>query len=168
MKIGDTDRFTRWDERFRWLRSRGLKGLMFVISDRHGGLRQAIAKHFQGASWQRCQVHRLGHRSVKVRTAVAAAAKLIFQAPDIAAAKRRMTAFSERFAKRAGKAVARREAGFDDAMAVRAWPEKYRRRTRTTNLQERLNEEIRRPERVIRRFPNDDSALCLRATWLAE
>jgi len=29
---------------------------MFVVSDSHGGLTEAIARHFQGATWQRCQV----------------------------------------------------------------------------------------------------------------
>jgi putative transposase len=28
-----------------------------VVSDDHEGLKSAIARHFQGASWQRCQVH---------------------------------------------------------------------------------------------------------------
>ncbi|TMQ74777.1 hypothetical protein ACCUM_3122 [Candidatus Accumulibacter phosphatis] len=31
--------------------------MMFVVSDEHGGLTQAIVKHFQGVTWQRCQVH---------------------------------------------------------------------------------------------------------------
>jgi len=47
-------------------------------------------------------------------------------------------------------------------------PEKYRRRLRTTNLQKRLNEEIRRRERVIRIFPNDESALRLIGALWAE
>lgn len=172
VKIGDTESFATWDETFRWLKGRGLKGVMFVVSDSHGGLTQAIAKHFQGASWQRCQVHLmrnlLSHAPVKVRAEVAAAAKLIFQAPDMAEAKRRLAEFSERFAKTATKAVACIEAGFVDAMAVMALPEKYRRRLRSTNMQERLNEEIRRRERVIRIFPNDESALRLIGALLAE
>jgi putative transposase len=28
-----------------------------VISDDHQGLKSAVERHFQGASWQRCQVH---------------------------------------------------------------------------------------------------------------
>jgi putative transposase len=47
------------------------------------------------------------------------------------------------------------EGGFEDATAVFALPEKYRKRLRTTNMQERLNEEVRRRERVIRIFPNE-------------
>ena len=53
-------------------------------------------------------------------------------------------------------------------MAVMALPEKYRKRLRTTNMQERLNEEIRRRERVIRILPNDESALRLIGAMLAE
>jgi putative transposase len=53
-------------------------------------------------------------------------------------------------------------------MAVMNLPEKYRKRLRTTNMQERLNEEVRRRERVIRIFPNDDSALRLIGALLAE
>lgn len=83
------------------------------------------------------------------------------QAPDRAEATRQLVEFSERFAKRAAKAVACLEAGFEDAMAVMALREKYRRRLMTTHLQERLNEEIRRPKRVIRISPNDESGLRL-------
>lgn len=172
IKIGDTENFATWDETFRWLKSRGLKGVMFVVSDSHGGLTQAIAKHFQGASWQRCQVHLmrnlLAHSPVRHRSEVAASARLVLQAQDLVEAKRRLAEFVERFGKSAPKAVACLEEGFEDAMVVMALPEKYRRQTRTTNMQERFNEEIHRRERVIRIFPNDDSALHLIGALLAE
>lgn len=172
VRIGDTESFATWDETFRWLKGRGLKGVMFVISDQHGGLTEAAAKHFQGATWQRCQVHLmrniLGHSSPRIRPEIAQAAKLIFQAADMDEAKRRLNEFGERFQKTAPRAVACLEEGFEDAMAVMALPEKYRKRLRSTNMQERLNEEIRRRERVIRIFPNDDSALRLIGALLAE
>lgn len=53
-------------------------------------------------------------------------------------------------------------------MAVMTLPEKYCKRLRTPHMQERLNEEIRRRERVIRIFPNDESALRLIGALLAE
>lgn len=56
----------------------------------------------------------------------------------------------------------------EDALAVLSLPEKYRVRLRTTNGMERLNEEIRRRERVIRIFPNEASALRLIGALLAE
>src|SRR5690606_18445399 len=58
--------------------------------------------------------------------------------------------------------------GFDDAMAVMALPESYRRRLRSTNGLERLNREVRRRERVIGIFPNADSALRLLGAMLME
>ena len=60
------------------------------------------------------------------------------------------------------------EMGFDDATAVLVLPEKYRRRLRTTNAVERLNEEIRRRERVIRIFPNRESVVRLIGALLME
>jgi transposase-like protein len=172
IKIGNTESFATWDETFRWLKTRGLRGVAYVISDQHGGLTEAITKHFHDATWQRCQVHLmrniLGSCQAKHRADVASAAKLVFQAADMTEARRRLAEFSERFSKSAAKSVACLEAGFEDTMAVMTLPEKYRKRLRTTNMQERLNEEIRRRERVIRIFPNDDSALRLIGALLAE
>lgn len=172
VRMGDTESFATWDETFRWLKGRGLNGVMFVVSDDHGGLTEAVARHFQGASWQRCQVHLmrniLGQCARRHRADVAAAAKLVLQAPGMDEAKRRLAEFVERFAKAAPKSVECLEAGFEDAMAVMSLPEKYRKRLRSTNMQERLNEEVRRRERVIRIFPNDESALRLIGALLAE
>ena len=47
-------------------------------------------------------------------------------------------------------------------------PQRYRKRLRTTNSQERLNREIRRRERVIRIFPNAASAERLLGALLME
>ena len=60
------------------------------------------------------------------------------------------------------------EAGFEDATAVLALPEPYRRRLRTSNGMERLNEEVCRRERVIRIFPNRESAIRLLGALLME
>ncbi|WP_397351532.1 transposase [Paenibacillus larvae] len=50
---------------------------------------------------------------------------------------------------KAGKAMGVLESGFDDATAVLMLPERYRK----TNSVERLNEEVRRRERVISHLP---------------
>ncbi|MBE0466286.1 MAG: transposase [Candidatus Desulforudis sp.] len=60
------------------------------------------------------------------------------------------------------------ENGFEDALAVLAFPEPYRKLLRTTNGLERLNAEIRRRERVIRIFPNPASAERLLGALLME
>ena len=49
-----------------------------------------------------------------------------------------------------------------------ALPGKYRKRLKSTNMQERQIQEIRRRERVVRIFPNEASALRLMGALLAE
>jgi putative transposase len=57
MKIGNSETEESWSEFFTWLKGRGLRGVDFVASDNHGGLVNAVARCFQGATWQRCQTH---------------------------------------------------------------------------------------------------------------
>ena len=170
--IGDSEIFTTWESLFSGLHKRGLKGVIFVVSDDHTGLVEALRKHFAGATWQRCQVHLqrnlLGHSPMRERKAVAEAAKRVFHAADISESRRQRDRFEDLFAKTAPKAVACLEGAFDDATAVMCLPERYRKRLRSTNMQERLNEEIRRRERVVRIFPNEDSAVRLIGALLAE
>ena len=87
--------------------------------------------------------------------------------PGQGQARTRLAALAQQFPK-AMKAIDCLEAGLDDALAVLALPVKYRLRLRTTHMQERLNEEVRRRERVIRIFPNEASALRLIGALLAE
>jgi transposase-like protein len=46
-----------WTAFLRGLVARGLSGVELVISDAHGGIKNAIAAVFGGASWQRCRTH---------------------------------------------------------------------------------------------------------------
>ena len=55
--IGDSEDETFWTRFCRSLKKRGLGGVRLVISDAHEGLKAAIRRCFQGASWQRCGVH---------------------------------------------------------------------------------------------------------------
>jgi putative transposase len=95
-------------------------------------------------------------------------AKLVLQAPDMSEARSRLDEFTEQFEKLAPKAVTCLEEAFEDTMAVMTLPSKYRKQLRTTNMQERLNEEVKRRTNVIRIVPNDGSALRLIGALLAE
>ncbi|MCR4425159.1 MAG: transposase, partial [Firmicutes bacterium] len=131
-----------------------------------------ITTHFQGATWQRCQTHFM--RNIldacpkSLQRELHGRLRLVFDAPDMATARRLLNDILRDYGPRAPRAVERLEAGFDDAMAVMSLPEQYRRRLRTTNGVERLNQEIRRRERVIRIFPNEESALRLIGAVLME
>jgi len=74
----------------------------------------------------------------------------------------------DEYSAKAPRAVEVLESDFEDAIAVLELPERYRKRLRTANGIERLNEEIRRREKVIRIFPNRESAIRLIGALLME
>jgi transposase-like protein len=172
LMLGNSETESTWTSLFGWLKDRGLKGVELVVSDDHKGLKKAVARHFQGAMWQRCQVHLirnvLGAASNRYRGILAAGMKRIFAAENQAEARARFRQLVDELDGKTEKAIETLENGLDDALAVMVLPEKYRRRLATTNMQERLNEEIRRRERVIRIFPNEASAKRLIGAMLAE
>jgi putative transposase len=172
LQLGDSESEASWSSFLGGLKRRGLSGVDLVVSDAHGGLVNAIARHFQGATWQRCQTHLtrdvLEAAPKALRDELHAHLRPLFEAPDTATARTLLRQLVATYAERAPKAIAALEAGFEDATAVLALPEPYRQRLRTTNSVERLNEEIRRRERVIRIFPNRESAIRLLGALLME
>ncbi|RME57146.1 hypothetical protein D6779_09315 [Candidatus Parcubacteria bacterium] len=110
----------------------------------------------------------LGHVGRRMREEMAEDLKPIFRTETTGQARELAQAFIEKWQAKAPKAVACLEEGLEDALAVMALPGKYRRRLKSTNMQEQLIQELRRRERVIRIFPNEASALRLFAAMLAE
>lgn len=172
IQVGDSESAASWSAYFEWLHQRGLRGVDLVVSDEHRGLVNAVQRHFQGVAWQRCQAHLtrniLDACPKAHRDELKGRLRLVFEAPKRAVARRACDDIAADFGQRAPKALACLENGFDDAMAVLALPERYRRRLRTTNAVERLNQEIRRRERVIRIFPNEASVIRLIGALLME
>jgi len=172
MMTGDTENEETWGQFFQWLKSRGLRGTDLVVSDDHGGLVKAVRQYFQGATWQRCQAHFLRNildvTPKALKSDMSDRVKAIFYANDMNAARLLLEQTLEKYGGTAAKAMETLENGFEDALAVTSLPEKYRRRLRTTNCVERLNEEVRRRERVIRIFPNRESVMRLMGAVLME
>jgi transposase-like protein len=172
LQIGDSESEASWGSFFAWLKQRGLHGVDLLVSDAHGGLVRALQTHFQGCTWQHCQAH-LTRNIVDatpkdLQKEVAAHLRTLFTASDPCEARVLLQTMLERYGKRASAAMDILEAGFDDATAVLALPAPYRARLRTTNAQERLHEELRRRERVIRIFPSRASVLRLLGALLME
>jgi putative transposase len=172
LAVGDSESASTWGDFLKALKARGLGGVDWVVSDDHDGLKVAVHRHLQGAAWQRSQVHLmrnvLEHTPHKLKAEVSEVLKLVLYSRNSQEARTQLAAFISQFESKAAKAVRCLENGFEDATAVFALPEKYRKRLRTTNMQERLNEEVRRRERVIRIFPNEQSAKRLVGALLAE
>jgi putative transposase len=166
VEVADTESEATYQELFRSLKARGLKGVELVVSDDHEGLKAAVERHFQGASWQRCQVHYarnlLGMVGAKKRKELAAELRAIFAAPTRALALAIASEVAERWRKKGYEKVASRlEEHVEECLACLAFPESHRRRIRTTNGLERFNQEIKRRTRVVRIFPNRESCLRL-------
>ncbi len=161
-----------YGELFKRLRERGLTGVQLVISDNHQGLRKAVDRYFQGASWQRCQVHFMRNMLNKLRKGdrgwVMAALKDVFRAPDRAQAEQRLKALVARLGVSDSAVAEWLETEAPDALSALDFPESHRRHIRSTNGLERLNEEIRRRTRVARIFPNRESCLRLVAALCQE
>jgi transposase-like protein len=166
VEVADTESEATYQEMFRSLKSRGLSGVEFIVSDDHKGLKAAIGRHFQGASWQRCQVHYarnlLGMVSFAKRKELGADLRGIFAATSREQALGIASSVAKKWREKCNEKVAEHlEEHVEECLACLAFPESHRRRIRTTNGLERLNQEIKRRTSVVRIFPNRHSCLRL-------
>lgn len=172
LMLGDTESEESWSEFFVSLKNRGLRGMELLVSDNNSGLVRAVRKQFQGVTWQRCQTHFmrnvLGATPKHMRNEIYQQVRAILDAPDIQTGRYLQQQFSAKYEDKLPRVVSVVEQGFDDVTAVLVLPNKYLKRLRTTNSMERLNEEIRRRERVIRIFPNRESVIRLLGALLME
>jgi transposase-like protein len=173
------------------LKERGLSGVEHVTSDAHEGLTEAIQEQLPGSIWTRCHAH--FRRNVLDKTpekhfeAMQALLDEVLKADSqpeafrafeetLAGERTRVVETSEgetidtykQLREEATSALDILKKGLEETTAVLALPGKYRRRLRTTNMIERLIEELRRREKVVRIFPNIDSAWRLLGALLSE
>lgn len=161
-----------WRDFLDGLVRRGLSGVKLVVSDAHTGLKDAIAKAFRGASWQRCRAHFMRNLQARVPKSaqdfVATFVRSIFAQPD-----------GDEVLKQHARIVAQLEAKFPDAarmldeakadlLAFASFPKEHWRQIWSNNPQERLNREIRRRTDVVGIFPNRLAIVRLVGAVLAE
>ena len=166
VEVADTESEATYHQLFRALKARGLRGVELVVSDDHEGLKAAVSRHFQGASWQRCQVHYqrnlLGMMGYARRKELAADLRAVFAATSREQALGMASEVARRWRGKGHEKVACHiEENIEECLACLSFPESHRRRIRTTNGQERLNQEIKRRTRVVRIFPNPEACLRL-------
>lgn len=162
-----------WREFLSGLLARGLHGVRLIVSDDHEGLKAARKATLPAVPWQRCQFHLQQNAQAYIptqamRREVAEAIRAIFNAPDRTEADRLLTRFCDHYRKTAPKLATWAEQNIPEGLAVFVLPAAHRRRLRTTNGLERLNQEIRRRTAVAHLFPNDASLLRLVSAVLCE
>ena len=165
VQVADTESEATYHELFADLKARGLSGVQLVASDAHPGLKAAIARHFQGASWQRCQVHfdrdLLSAVAYKHRKQLAADLKEIWTTatlPSALAAAARVAGSWRDTHPRIADAI---DEQCEECLSVLHFPAGHRLFLRTNDALERFNQEIKRRTRVVRIFPNEESCLRL-------
>ncbi len=172
VEVANTESEAAYHELFRSLKARGLREVELMVSDDHQGLKAAVDRHFQGASWQRCQVHYarnlLGMVGHARRKELAEGLRGVFAAPSREVALRLASELAARWRQSHPRVAEHLEEHIEECLTCLAFPESHRRRIRTTNGLERLNQEIRRRTRVVRIFPNREACLRLVAALAAE
>ena len=160
-----------WAQFFKGLKERGLNAVQLVVSDAHGGLKNAVRKVLK-AEWQRCKVHFYRNVLVQVpkrgQAEVTEAMKAVFVQRDEKSAKQKAAEVVRQFQNRYGKAMEIFEAGIDDVLSYLHYPAAHRTRISSTNPIERLNLEIRRRTRVVGIFPHRGACLRLIGMLLVE
>ncbi len=155
------------------LRERGIGIPDSVTSDAHEGLKAALRATLSATPWQRCQFHLQQNAqsyvpNLSMRSEVARDIRSVFNSPDLPAAEDRLARIVAKYEKSASKLSAWLEKNIPEGLTVFAFPEYCRKRLRTSNMNERLNLEIKRRTRVVGLFPNEDSVLRLVTAILME
>jgi len=170
--VAESESEASWGRVFAELKERGLHGVRYVVSDDHAGMVRAIERHFQGAVWQRCQVHfvrnALALCSRQQRPMVLRLMKAVTEATTREGAKAALAVAVAELEKKAPKVARLLEESGEEILGVYALPEAHQKRMRTTNMLERQNQELKRRTRVIRVFPHEQSLLRLIAALLME
>lgn len=162
-----------WSDFLGSLQERGLRGVQLVVADAHPGLAEARCKHLPGVPWQRCQRHFLMNALEKAPRALEKALhkrlrRIWDESTDHPQAYEAMSDLAADLEAEHPELAEWLEVEGQETLSCFHFPESHRRRIRTTNGNERVNQELKRRSRVVRIFPNPHSALRLATALLKE
>lgn len=165
VELANRESQSSWKGFLEGLRDRGLNGVEFVVSDDHDGLRKAVMEILPKAAWQRCYVHflrnALDHLPRKADDDCLKELRWLYDRRCLEEAKRDLVAWLTKWQARYPKLCDWVEENIDETLTYYRLPLQHHKHLKSTNMLERINEEIRRRTRVIRIFPNEASCLRL-------
>jgi putative transposase len=180
VELAHRESHSSWRDFLTSLKQRGLSGVEFAVSDDHSGLKKAIAEILPEAAWQRCYVHflrnALDYLPRKADDDCLQELRWLYDRRNSAEAHRDLAAWLARWQKKYPKLTDWVEENIGSTLTFYRLPVQHHRHLKSTNMLERLNEELRRRTRVVRIFPNVASclrlvrALCaeIHETWLED
>lgn len=164
VELANRESLSSWREFCLRLKARGLHGVEVVISDDHPGLRKAIAEVFTEAVWQRCYVHflrnALDYLPRKADNDCLTELRWIYDRRSIEEARQDLAAWLKKWTARYPNLCDWVENNIEETLTFYRLPRPHHKNLKSTNMLERLNEEIKRRTLVVRIFPN--TAACLR------
>jgi putative transposase len=162
--LANRESISSWKEFLLGLRTRGLRGVELVVTDDHAGLRAAIAEVLPEAAWQRCYVHFLrnclDHLPRKGDDDCLRELRWIYERRNLGEARNDLALWITKWESRYAKLVAWVEENIEETLTFYRLPPQHHKHMKSTNMLERLNEELKRRTHVVRIFPN--AASCLR------
>lgn len=165
VELASRESATSWRDFLLELKGRGLRGVEFVVTDDHPGLKRAIAEVIPEAAWQRCYVHflrnALDHLPRKAVDDCLQELRWIYDRRDLAEARKDLSLWLERWGKKYPKLCEWVEENIGETLTFYRLPIQHHKHMKSTNMLERYNEEIKRRTRVVRIFPNRESCLRL-------
>lgn len=165
VELANRESQSSWKEFLSGLKERGLSGVEFVVSDDHAGLKRAIREVLTEAPWQRCYVHflrnALDYLPRKADDDCLQELRWLYDRRDIGEANRDLAAWVVKWQGKYAKLVDWVESNIAETLTFYRLPRAHHKHLKSTNMLERLNEEIKRRTRVVRIFPNAQSCLRL-------
>jgi transposase-like protein len=172
LDVGPSENEAFWSSFLRSLVARGLRGVRLVTSDSHRGLKGAIEKVLQGASWQRCRVHFMRNALSLVPKAaqqmVGATIRTVFAQPGAQSAHEQWRRVSDSFRARFPKLSELMDEAEEDVLSYAAFPQEHWQKIWSNNPLERLNKEVKRRTNVVGIFPNESAVIRLVGAVLSE
>lgn len=164
VELANRESHSSWKEFLLGLKKRGLSGVEFVASDDHAGLKKAIGEVLPEAAWQRCYGHflrnALDYLPRKADDDCLQELRWMYDRRDLQEAQRDLAAWITKWQGKYPKLVDWVEGNIAETLTFYRLPRAHHKHLKSTNMLERLNEEIRRRTRIVRIFPNE--AACLR------
>jgi transposase-like protein len=172
VELANRESSSSWKDFLRRLKERGLSGVEFVVSDDHEGLKKAVSELLTQAAWQRCYVHflrnALDYLPRKADDDCLQELRWIYDRRDLKEAQADLASWLKRWQHRYPKLTDWAEDAIGETLTFYLLPRQHHKHLKSTNLLERLNEEIKRRTRVVRIFPNPASCLRLVRALCAE
>ena len=165
VEVANRQSRSSWKDFLLKLKQRGLRGVELVVSDDHAGLKMAIREVLAEAPWQRCYVHflrnSLDYLPKRGDDDCLRELRWLYDRRDIKEAHGDLAAWLQKWQQKYPKLTGWVEENIEETLTFYRFPLAHHKHIKSTNMLERLNQEIKRRTHVVRIFPNEKSCLRL-------